>query len=180
MLSYQRGDRAGGERLLREAARIYPLEPGVYSDLGNRLEEDRRYAESARALAAAYRLDSRRSVLAARAIDNWVRDSSLDSATLLLNESWARDSAAVPLRIAKSDLALAAGRPEEALALRQAVAREAGRVWQYWYLAAEAGVEAGACVDAARAIARVRELKPGLAEVDSLDRRLRAARCPAS
>jgi hypothetical protein len=64
------------------------------------------------------------------------------------------------VQIALSDLALAEGRPLEALTWRRQVAWRFPQVWQYWFLAAQAAHEAERC-DEYRALAeRVRALAP--------------------
>jgi hypothetical protein len=178
MLAYEGGDRRSGENLLRQAASVYPLNPGLWLDLAARVEEDRRWAEAARFYQAAFTVDPRRIDAAAYAVVNLVRAGRLDSAEALVARAAARDQGGeFRLDIARGDLAMARGRPLEAMTWRRAVALEFPGVWQYWHLTAEAALAAGYCPEIERSVGRVRELRDDPELVERLAARGREAGC---
>ncbi len=178
MLAYEGGDRRTGENLLRQAASVYPLNPGLWLDLAARVEEERRWAEAGRFYQAAFTVDPRRIDAAAYAVVNLVRAGNLDSAEALVERAAARDQGGeFRLDIARGDLAMARGRPLEAMTWRRAVALEFPGVWQYWHLTAEAALAAGYCPEVERSVARVRELREDPEVMEKLAARTREVGC---
>lgn len=177
MLQYQAGDRPGGEQLLRDAVTTYPLDPAVWIDLARRVEEEKRWREAARYYLTAYELDSSRAAEAAFGIVNLVRAGAADSAAVLVHEAAARHPREFRLKIARAEIALAQGRPHEAMDWRRRVALEFPDVWQYWYITADAALTAGDCAEAVRAITRVRALRSDAPPLDELETRSRRGGC---
>lgn len=115
MLLYTSGDRTGGEEMLRAALTTYPLFPNTWQDYGNRLQEEGRWNEAARAFAAMYRIDSTRTHAAARAVSNFMRAGNLDSAGTWVERLRAADPHDAFVQVVIGDFALATGRPMEAM-----------------------------------------------------------------
>ena len=154
------GDPVLGEDHFRNAIHVYPLWKGVWLDYGRLLERDGQWSRSAWAYAVAFELDSSDAHAAANAIVNYVRAGVADSARMLADKAHRLQRSDYRVQIALSDLALAEGRPLEALTWRRQVAWRFPQVWQYWFLAAQAAHEAERC-DEYRALAeRVRALAP--------------------
>jgi predicted Zn-dependent protease len=106
---------------------------------------------------------------------NLVRANRLDSAEALAARAAAADAHNSWLKIARGDVAIARGRPLEAMAWRRQVALEFPDEWHYWYLTADAALVAGYCPEAERSLARLRGLREDaqtLAELASRGRTL--------
>jgi hypothetical protein len=79
--------------------------------------------------------------------------------------------------IALSDLALARGRPLEAMTLRRQVAWRFPEAWWYWYLTADAALRAGYCPEVKHSLAWLERLPADTARVAEVQRRARDVRC---
>jgi len=176
-LSYDAGDRGRGEALLRRALVVFSLHPQVWETLANRLQEDRRWAEAARHFEAAFLLDSMRLEAGARAVVSFLRAGMVDSADAVAGLMARVAPGDFRYHAARAELALARGRPLEAMSWRRRVAWHDPLVWQYWYLTADAAVRAGYCWEAERSLARARALEPTVPQLDVLRSRVRAAGC---
>lgn len=152
------GDSASGEGLYRRALRTYPFHAQLWDDLGVQMETQRRWKDAAPAFAAAFRIDRRRAESAARAIVNYLRAGLVDSAAAIAREARAVHPEDYRVQIAVGDLALAQGRPLEAMTWRRRVARRFPDVWQYWWLTADAAVRAGYCPEVVRALGQLDRL----------------------
>jgi Flp pilus assembly protein TadD len=152
------GDSARGEALYRRALRINPLHAPLWDDLGVQMETQGRWRDAARAFAAAFRIRPERAEPAARAIVNYLRAGVVDSAAVIAGEARARHVEDYRVQIALGDLALARGRPLEAMTWRRRVARRFPDVWQYWWLTADAAVRAGYCPEVVRALGQLERL----------------------
>jgi len=180
-LNYMTGDSARGEALLRRALAVHPLARGVWTDLATQLEHQGRWRAAAAAYSAAFRIDSTRTGQAALAVVNLVRaggPGALDSAEALGRTARRIDPRDYQLLIALGDLALARRRPLEAMTLRRQVAWRFPEVWWYWYLTAQAALEAGYCPEAERSFQRLERLGADTARVAELTRKAEAGgRC---
>jgi tetratricopeptide (TPR) repeat protein len=152
------GDSASGEALYRRALRTNPLHAQLWDDLGVQMETQRRWEDAAPAFAAAFRISRRRAESAARAIVNYLRAGMVDSAAVLAHEARALHVEDYRVQIALGDLALARGRPLEAMTWRRRVARRFPDVWWYWWLTADAGAQAGYCPEAEHAVGELERL----------------------
>jgi len=152
------GDSASGEALYRRALRTYPFHAQLWDDLGVQMETQRRWKDAAPAFAAAFRIDRRRADAAARAIVNYLRAGLVDTAAAIAREARAVHPEDYQVQIALGDLALARGRPLEAMTWRRRVARRFPDVWQYWWLTADAAVRAGYCPEVGRALGQLDRL----------------------
>ena len=176
-LAYREGRRLEGEALALRALRIQPIYPNLWEYMGRRYEEDERWLEAANALNASFRLDSTRMLIAADAIVNYVRAGALDSAMQVGRRARRQEPDDYRVMIALSDLALARGRPLEAMTWRRRVAWQFPHVWQYWYLTAQAAILAPYCPEAERSLERLRALRPELPYRDPLVADAREAGC---
>jgi predicted Zn-dependent protease len=79
--------------------------------------------------------------------------------------------------VARSDLALAQGRPMEAMTLRRQLAWRFPTAWEHWYLTADAALAAGYCPEVGRSLERLRELNPDFEELPDLVQRAAKAGC---
>jgi protein O-mannosyl-transferase len=176
-VTYTAGDSVRGEALLRRALAVYPLARGVWADLATQLEHRGRWHEAATANAAAFRLDSTRVGHAAQAIVDFVRAGGaggLDSAETLGRAARRVAPLDYRLLIALGDLALARGRPLEAMTLRRQVAWRFPDVWWYWYLTAQAALDAAYCPEAERSFLQLRRLGADTARVAEVARKARS------
>ncbi|MEE8192683.1 MAG: tetratricopeptide repeat protein, partial [Gemmatimonadales bacterium] len=177
LLAYETGNRERGEELALRALEIQPAFPNLWQDVGRRYVEDERWLEAAHAFRAEFRLDSARQLAAAEAIVNYVRAGELDSAAAVGERAQRLDPTDYRVMIARSDLALARGRPLEAMTLRRQVAWQFLGVWQYWHLTADAALEAGHCPEVERSMARMAALHGEGEPLPSLVERSELARC---
>ncbi len=176
-LAYQAADRERGEALAIRALQIQPVFANLWEYVARRYEEDQRWLDAGNALNAGFRLDSSRLVTAAEAMVDYVRAGALDSAAAVGRRARRLDPHDFRVKIAMSDLALARGRPLEAMTLRRQVAWRFPGAWQYWLLTARAAVQASFCPEVGRSLARLRALKPDLPELAALDGEAREAGC---
>jgi tetratricopeptide (TPR) repeat protein len=179
-LSYMVGDSVRGEALMRHALVVHPLARGVWADLGTQLENRGRWRAAATAQAAAFRIDSTRVDHAARAMVDYLRvggEGALDSAEALGRAARRIDPLDYRVQIALGDLALARGRPLEAMTWRRQVAWRYPDVWSYWWLTGDAAIRAGYCPEAARAIGQLARLQADPARQAELVRGARKAGC---
>ena len=158
LLAYETGNRERGEELARRALEIQPAFPNLWQDVGRRFVEDERWLEAAHAFRTEFRLDSARQLAAAEAVVNFVRAGELDSAAAVGERAQRLHPTDFRVKIARSDLARARGRPLEAMSLRRQVAWQFPDVWQYWHLTADAALEAGHCPEVERSMARIAAL----------------------
>lgn len=176
-LSYDAGDRGQGEALLRRALVVYPLHPVVWSTLAYRMEEDRRWADAAQYFHVAFRLDSMRIEAGVRAAASYLRAGLVDSAEAVADRMAEVNAGDARYLAARAEIAAARGRPLEAMTWRRRQAWQFPHVWQYWFLAADAALQAGYCWEASRSVARVRSLRPDEPRLEVLEQRARAAGC---
>jgi tetratricopeptide (TPR) repeat protein len=176
-LAYDAGDRVNGESLLRRALVVYPLHPVPWVTLAYRFEEDRRWAEAARYFRAAFLLDSMRLEEGARAAVSYVRAGLVDSAESIARRMGDLNAGDPRYLAARAEIALARGRPLEAMTWRRRQAWQFPLIWQYWALTADAALQAGYCWEALRSITRVRERRRDAPGLDSLEQRAQAAGC---
>lgn len=176
-LAYDAGDRGRGEVLLRRALLVYSLHPLVWETLAYRFEEEGRWREAAQHFRAAFLLDSLRLEAGARAAVAYVRAGLVDSADIVARRMAAVDSSDVRHLATRAEIALARGRPLEAMTWRRRVAWRFPRVWQYWFLTADAALRAAYCPEAVRSIERVRELAPSAPRLHELVQRAEHSGC---
>jgi len=177
-LFFIQGDSARGVALYRRALRTNPLHARLWDDLGVQLETQRRWKEAAPAFAAAFRLDRPRgSAGAANAIVNYLRAGMVDSAAAIAREAREIHVEDYRVQIALGDLALARGRPLEAMTWRRRVARRFPDVWSYWWLTGDAAIRAGYCPEAAHALGRLARLRADPARREELERGARKLGC---
>jgi protein O-mannosyl-transferase len=172
------GDSARGEALYRRALRVYPFHAQLWDDLGVQMETQRRWRDAAPAFAAAFRINRRRAESAARAIVNYLRAGMVDSAAVLAREARALHVDDYRVQVALGDLALAQGRPLEAMTWRRRVARRFPGVWWYWWLTADAAIRARYCPEAEHALGRLRRLGADPARRAEVERGAQKAGCP--
>ena len=172
------GDSASGEALYRRALRTNPLHAQLWDDLGVQMETQQRWRDAAPAFAAAFRIDRRRAESAARAIVNYLRAGLVDSAAAVAREAREIHIEDYRVQIALGDLALAQGRPLEAMTWRRRVARRFPDVWWYWWLTADAAVRAGYCPEVAHALAELARLRADPVRRAELVRGARRGGCP--
>ena len=177
MMWYELGDREQGERLLWKAINTYPLFSNVYSDLGNRLQEDGRWLEAARVFGAAFRIDSTRVGDAASAVVNYLRADMIDTAQVIADRARSIDPHHPRVFLAMADMAMAHSHPLEAMTWRRQANLAEPEASGYWFLTADAAIRAEYCPEAIKSTARLRDLDPEFSELDSLDERMRALGC---
>jgi hypothetical protein len=166
--AYAEGERERGEALALRALQIVQTSPNLWAYLARAYEEEERWLEAAQALRAAFRLDTTRARAAGDGMVAFLRAGALDSAASLGREALEIDPRNHFAMIAMSDVALRRGRALEAMTWRRQVAWRFPQVWEYWYLTAEAALQAGFCPEGARSIARLRALKPELTDLDAM------------
>ncbi|HEV8305569.1 MAG TPA: hypothetical protein VGQ25_11440 [Gemmatimonadales bacterium] len=171
------GDSARGEALYRRALRVNPLHAQLWDDLGVQMETQRRWRDAAPAFAAAFRINRRRAESAARAIVNYLRAGMVDSAAAVAREARPLHIEDYRVQIALGDLALAQGRPLEAMTWRRRVARRFPGVWLYWWLTADAAVRARYCPEAEHSLGQLERLGADPARRADLVRGARRAGC---
>ena len=176
-MRWDQGHGEEGEHYIRRAIAIYPLWLGLWLDYGLLLERDQRFRESGDAYWIAFRIDSAQAGAAARALVNYVRAEQLDSARSVATTARRIAQGDYRVQIALGDLAVAEGRPLEAMTWRRQVAWRYPTVWQYWYLAADAALLAGRCSDARALFERVNAMAPDQAETRQLRERFEAGGC---
>jgi Flp pilus assembly protein TadD len=177
--SFTRGDSARGELLYRRALQVNPLHPVLWYDLGVQMEAQKRWRFAAPAFATAFRLDRALPEAAAFAIVNYLRAGMVDSAAAIAPEARATSLDDYRVQIALGDLALARGRPLEAMTWRRRVAKRFPDVWWYWWLTADAAIRAGYCPEAERDIAELGRLGADSVRLAEVVRGARRARCRA-
>ncbi|MGH7671604.1 MAG: hypothetical protein ACREMC_01800 [Gemmatimonadales bacterium] len=171
------GDSATGEALYRRALRTYPFHAQLWDDLGVQMETQRRWRDAAPAFAAAFRINRRRAESAARAIVNYLRARLVDSAAAIAREARALYIEDYRVQVALGDLALARGRPLEAMTWRRRVARRFPGVWWYWWLTADAAIRARYCPEAEHALGQLERLGADRARQDEAKRGAKRAGC---
>lgn len=169
MLAYQSGNRAEGERLIRKALQVYAFHAGPWADWAGELEREQRWRGAADARWAAFRVDPKRRIDAAQAVSDLVRAGAIDLARSRADEALAALPQSYEVKIAAADVALAQGQPARALAWRSSVAEQFPRVWQYWYLTAEAARQARDCRELLGSLHRLRGLLPAHPSLPTLD-----------
>jgi len=172
------GDSARGEALYRRALRVYPFHAQLWDDLGVQMETQRRWRDAAPAFAAAFRINPRRAESAARAIVNYLRAGMVDSAAVVAREARALHVDDYHVQVALGDVALAQGRPLEAMTWRRRVARRFPGVWWYWWLTADAAIRARYCPEAEHALGQLRRLGADPTRRAELERGAQKAGCP--
>ena len=83
------------------------------------------------------------------------------------------------MQVALGDLALARGRPLEAMTWRRRVARRFPGGWWYWWLTADAAIRARYCPEAEYALGQLGRLGADRARRTELEREARAVGCRA-
>jgi tetratricopeptide (TPR) repeat protein len=176
-LSFDSGDPAGGEALLRRALLIYPLQPQIWETWGYQLEKQQRWRQAARAFQAAYSLDSLRLESAGEGIVAYVRAGMADSAAAFAAR--VRKSAYDDFHYQAAVAALDStrGRFLASMTWRRRVAWQFPTDWRVWYLTADAAVEARYCWEARRSLARMQQLRASPKALSDIERRLKQAGC---
>ncbi len=177
MLYYQMGRRDVGEQLVRAAVVTYPLYPNTWHDLGTQMQEDSRWAEAAGAFAAAFNIDSTRLHDAASAITNYTRIGQMDSALAMAARARAIDPYDERVLLAMGDIAIARGRPLEAMTWRRQAAVKARDEADYWFLTAVSAHRARYCPEFVRSLDRVLALNPAFPHRESLEALARELEC---
>jgi Flp pilus assembly protein TadD len=174
-----RQDRRGeGEREMLTAIRIYPGDPAVLQELGEKYLEAGLFAPAGRFLVAAYEVDTSRSDAAVRAVFAFLRGGHPDSAAALGAAALRRFPDAAPLLVVTEQAYLAIGQPREALALARRAVFLVPRDWGYQQLAGYAAANDGRCDEARTRLERAAELAPGeQGPRDLLARLAPGARC---
>jgi len=178
-LRYDAGDREAGERLLRESLRTYPLFPNTWQELGARMQQEGRWREAAGAFSITFKLDPKRVVTAALAVDNYTRAGMLDSALVIATQAHAVDPDQVTLLRTMGNLAEAAHDPLRAMTYRRRVAWLDPETPANWYWTARSALDAGYCPEAERSLRELEALHHSTPEVDTLRRRSVEAGCAA-
>ena len=176
--AFRRGRPAEGEREMLTAIRIYPGDPAVLQELGEKYLEAGMFAPASRFLLAAFREDSLRSDAAVRAVFALLKVGRADSAAAVGAEALRRFPDAPPLLVVTEQAQLAAGRPRQALALARRAVYLVPGAWGYQELAGIAAAAAGRCDEARSRLERAAALAPAQREPRSLIARLApGARC---
>lgn len=167
-LAYESGDTERGIALVRHSLTVYPLWLGTWRDLGRMLMDEKRWHEAADAYNAASLLEPRRVEDAARAINGYAFAGLLDSARSVADRALEIDPHQPLLLSALGTLADQQGRKLEALTWRRQAAWRAPNDTGHWYMAAYSALEAGYCLEAQRAIGRLRTLGHDESQVEGL------------
>jgi Flp pilus assembly protein TadD len=150
-----------GERQLMAAMRIYPGDPALVRELGERYLEAGLFAPAARYLSAAYRLDTLGTAAALRGAFAFLKGGQPDSAAALGMAALRGSPDDAPLLLLTGEAQLAAGRPREALALARRLVYVAPGDWAYQQLAGIAAARNGRCDEARVRLERAHALAPG-------------------
>lgn len=176
-LAVQAGDTVGGERLMRRAIAVYPLHPRVWTDLAAISAARGAWGAAASYYHVAFELDSSNVEWAVQAGADFLRAGLLDSAQALIQRAYVRSPHDAQVLLAKGDLALALGRPLEAMTWRRQLAWQFPRVPGFWKLTADAALAAGDCGAVSHALIRLRALAPGDEASRDLARQATARGC---
>ncbi|OYV72418.1 MAG: hypothetical protein B7Z72_04805, partial [Gemmatimonadetes bacterium 21-71-4] len=109
--AFEHGRRAEGEREMQAAIRIFPGDPQVLQELGERYLEAGLFHPAASYFLAAYELDSSRTDAEVRGAFALLKGGQPDSAAAVGTAALRRDPEAAPLLLATETAELAAGRP---------------------------------------------------------------------
>jgi Flp pilus assembly protein TadD len=176
--AFKHGEFGTGEREMLAAMRIYPGEPAVPQELGERYLEAGFFDPAARFLKASYRLDPRRTDAALRAVFALLKAGRPDSAAALGAEALRGSPDTPGLLILTGEAYAVSGRPRRALALARRLVFSAPRVWSYQQMAATAAARAGRCDEARERLERAVALAPAAPRPRALLRKLgRGAGC---
>ena len=176
-LAYDAGDRRRGEVLVRRAIVTAPLQKGPWETLAVQLEKDGRWLDAAQHFKAAFTLESADANYGLLAVRNYLRAGMVDSAAALIP----RLATAFPndfrYYAAMAEFEAARGRALAAMTWRRRIAWQFPRTWEMWYLTADAALAARYCWEAQRSTTQMRALRPTLAQLPELERRLRELGC---
>jgi len=161
--AFRQGRPVEGEREMLTALRIYPDDPAVLQELGERYLEGGIFLPASRFLLAAYHADTLRSEAAMRAVFALLKGDRADSAAAVGAEALRRFPASAPLLVVTEQAYLASGRPREALALARRAAYLVPGDWTYQQLVAFAAARNGRCDEARDRLRRAVTLAPAAA-----------------
>lgn len=171
--AFDRGDRAKGEREMLEAIRIFPGDPAVLQELGERYLEAGLFLPASRFFLAAYRVDSMRTDAVLRGVFALIKAGRPDSAAAVGSAALRRFPDNAPILLITETAAMAAGRPRQALALARRLVFLEPASWGDLQLAGYAAARNGLCDEARRRLERAAELAPSARVPRELLSRLR-------
>jgi hypothetical protein len=177
MLAYQAGDRAGGERLMRQGFATYASNGVMWEDYARQLEREGRWREASDAFWRAFTVDSALVRSAAGAVAAALQAGATDTAEARLDLARRRYPDRDELRLVASHVAIARGQPLRAMTLRRQVAEASPDTWQYWYLTGDAAAKARYCPELVRSLDRMRALRADTGAIAGLDRQRHALAC---
>ncbi len=149
-----------GERFYREAMRIYPRDPALPQELGERYFAAGLYGPADFYLSYAWRLDPNRADAAVEAVAARLRLGRYDSAAALGDAALSRSPEATTLLVETAEAWDRLGKPLRALGYRRRIAFLHPEHWQSVYLAADGARRAGRCDEARARLARALALAP--------------------
>ncbi len=158
--AFKHGLHGEGEREMRAAIRIYPADPEVLQELGERYLELGVFDPAARFLLAAYEVDSSRVDAAVRGVFALLKAGRADSAAAVGERVLVRDPVSAPALLATETAELTAGRARQALALARRLIFVAPAIWGDQQLAGYAAANVGLCEEARARFARAAALAP--------------------
>ncbi len=158
--AFDHGRGAEGEREMLAAIRIYPGDPEVHQELGERYLAAGLFAPAARQLAAAYGLDSTRVNAAMRSVFALLKAGQQDSAAAAGAAALRRAPESAALLLTTATAELSAGRPRQALALARRLVYAAPDVWGNQQFAGYAAANDGRCDEARQRLLQAAALAP--------------------
>lgn len=158
--AFEQHDARTGEREFLHAIRIYPGDPAVLQELGERYLAAGLAGPADRYLTIAYRLDSTRADAAVQAIAARLRLGHFDSAAALGDDALRRFPDATTLLVATAQAWEALHQPSRALTYRRRVAFGHPGHWQSQFIAADGAYRASRCDEARARLARALALAP--------------------
>jgi len=159
--AFDHGEFGTGERQMMAAIRIYPGDPGLVQELGEKYLAAGLYSPAARYLSAAYGLDTLSAGVAVRGVFAFLKSSQPDSAAALGMAALRRAPDDAALLAITEEAQLSAGRPRDALALARRLVFVAPGSWVDQQIAGYAAARAGRCDEARARLQRARALAPG-------------------
>ena len=176
--AFKHGHGAEGEREMLAAIHIFPSDPEVLQELGERYLEAGVFAPAARYLLAAYEVDSSRIDAAVRGVFALLKEGRPDSAAAVGARVLGANPGSAPVLLAAETAELAAGRPRKALALARRLVFVAPANWGDQQVAGYAAATVGLCAEARERYERAAALVPAQASPrDWLARLRRGPHC---
>jgi hypothetical protein len=177
MLAYRSGDRRTGEALIRRGLRTYDGTGVMWEDFAGQLEAEQRWREASDYFWNAFARDSNLVRSAARSVGNAIQAGETDTAEARLKAALRRWPERPELRLAAANVAVARGRPLQAMTLRRQVAWSSPDTWEYWYLTADAAAKAGYCPELVRSLGRMDRLRADSGAVSRIEASRRTLEC---